>query len=403
MATRPLEPRRVAHVPIDSSVHGTPDSLRSRPASPHHRGADLGSGRSRGGGRRSGRLGSHAGRRHGPRRRVRPRNRSAVQRATPSSAGLSLRAPRGDDPVSGARGVRGRSDPRRDPGRRQRRVRHQPPQQHGLRARGVPGRGARRAELCGRRMGARLAARHAHPIAWGVLRAARLAEPSLSQGARAVRAARRRPRRHAGPVPRRRAVARRPAAAAEAGTVVLCEPFHVALGAAGPDLRPGRAQLRSRAGGSHPAAGPRSRRATPLHRAHRVGRGGLGRQEHRPLRARPAAPVRVCVRQLRPAAVAAEISRRARRGSARPSGGGALRRNRTASHAPHGRDCGHRAGYARQPRGDRAAQFRGGRGFTIRARGTRDGARRGADFDWGALVRAARRSRRISWMSGSGC
>ena len=101
--------------------------------------------------------------------------------------------------------------PERDGG-----VRHEPPLEHGLRARRVPRRRPGGALLRGGRMGAHLAAVGADPRDGRVFRAAQFARRALPARARALHRHGDRGRRAAGGVPRRRAHARRPHARAQA-------------------------------------------------------------------------------------------------------------------------------------------------------------------------------------------
>ena len=145
-------------------------------------------------------------------------------------------------------------------------VRHEPPQQHGLRAGRLPGRRAHGAQLRRRRMGAHLAIAAAHPLDGRLLRAPQLQQPDLPPGAGALRPHGDRGRRRPGDVSRRRPVARRPAARTQARPVRLHAEIVRSQGNERHRLRAGGAQLRPRARGSHaaPLARPRDAPAQRL-------------------------------------------------------------------------------------------------------------------------------------------
>ena len=136
--------------------------------------------------------------------------------------------------------------------RRRRDLRDQSPLQHGLRAGHLHGVQFVGALLCGRRMGARVAAAEPDPHDGRLFRAPRLARAALSQGALALRSSRDRGRAHAGHVSGRRADARRQAAPAQAGSAQLHRLRLRPAWAARCRVRAGRPQLRPRAGRPHP-------------------------------------------------------------------------------------------------------------------------------------------------------
>ena len=192
-------------------------------------------------------------------------------------------------------------------------LRHEPPQQHGLRAGLVPRRRAGGAELRGRRMGAHLAAAGADPRDGRVLRAPQFRRSAVPHGAAALRADGDRGRRAAGDVSRRRPDDRRPPARAQARPARLHAEGLRPGGAARPRLHPGRHQLRPRPRRPLAAAQarPGGRRRRPRPNARRSWRASP--RASRPRGARPALSPRLRLRQLRHAGVDARLRRRAGR------------------------------------------------------------------------------------------
>ena len=141
------------------------------------------------------------------------RDRADLQRLYLLQGGLLDRPRRRPLPLPRAPGLRRRAHHGRRGARHHRGVRHEPPQQHGLRAGGLPGGRAHGAQLRRRRMGAHLAIAAAHPLDGRLLRAPQLQQSDLSPGAGALRAHGDRGGRGAGDVSRGRAVARRPSCA----------------------------------------------------------------------------------------------------------------------------------------------------------------------------------------------
>ena len=214
------------------------------------------------------------------------------------------------------------------------RVRDEPPQQHGLHPRLLPRRRAGRAQLRGRRVGAHLAAAGADPRDGGVLRAAQLGRPALPHGAAALRADGHRGRRAAGDVPGRRpdastAGCARPSSACSTTCSRASSPeaerdlVFIPVGINYDRVIEDRTLLRK--------LDARPRRAAAVAHAARHGAASSARQAavHA---AGPALPLRLRLRQLRPAGVDARpCARRTASTSAPSTDAAAPRRGRRAS------------------------------------------------------------------------
>ena len=250
-----------------------------------------------------------------------PRRRRAGQEALDRALPRAARRLRRADPLPGAARCLGG-------------VRHQPPLQHGLRARHVPRVGELGAELRGRRMGARVGAAEPDPRHGRLLRAPRQLQRALSQNSGALRAHGHHLGRCPGRVPRRRPHPRRLAAPAQARPAQL---HGVGLRSQRPArhrVRARRHQLRPRAGGPR-AHGRRvdSQGRAPALRVQPAGALRLAREE--PVAARAGAsgtatamPVSASARPCRCAptpARAASTSAPCRRASASPRSSGSAR------------------------------------------------------------------------------
>ena len=117
-------------------------------------------------------------------------------------------------------------------------------------------------------------------------------------------------RRGAGDVSRRRPVARRPAARAQARPLRLHAEVVRSAWRARHRLRAGGAELRPRAGGPHPAALARPRAAAPQRLVRRADSAALLARPDRPDAARPLVPFRLRLRELRPAGLGARLAGR---------------------------------------------------------------------------------------------
>ena len=195
-----------------------------------------------------------AGRRAPPHRSLRARNRALLQRLPllPHRllAGEKRRAPAlPRAPGLCRRGRPGGGRPEVDRG-----LRHEPPQQYGLRAGRLPRRRAGGALLRRRRMGAHLGVAGPDPLDGRLLRAAQLGRSALPRRALALRRHGHRGRRAAGAVPRGRPHRRRRAAPAEVRPARLHGEILSCRRRARPGIHPRRPQLRPRAGGPQPAA-----------------------------------------------------------------------------------------------------------------------------------------------------
>ena len=192
---------------------------------------------------------------------LRPRDRALLQRLRLLPHRLSRGQARGGEPLPRAPRLFRRRGAGPHRARRQRRLRHEPPQQHGLRDRRLHGGASFGAELCRRRVGAGLAAPHAGALARRVLRAPQLGQPPLPPGARLLREGCDRRRRGPGGLPRGRPQPRRPPAQAQARPHQLhglvLRPRRLPRSR----LRARRHQLRPCAGGPHAGARAGSRRA----------------------------------------------------------------------------------------------------------------------------------------------
>ena len=198
---------------------------------------------------------------------LRPRDRPRLQRLLLLPDRLLALQAAGAVALPGAARLLGRGRPRRAGPRLDGGLPDEPPEQHGLRPGGLPGRRPHRPLLRGRRMGADLAAADPDPLDRRLLRAAQLGRSPLPAGPRALHPHGDGGGGAAGGLSGRGAVARRPAAPAEARHPRL----HAALLRSRPrrprpGVHPGGDQLRPGAGGPHPAARPRARgsaNATP--------------------------------------------------------------------------------------------------------------------------------------------
>ena len=247
---------------------------------------------------------------------LRARDRADLQRLYLFPAGLLDRPRRRPLPLPRAPGLRRRAHHGRRGARHHRGVRHEPPQQHGLRAGGLPGGRAHGALLRRRRMGAHLAIAAAHPLDGRLLRAPQLQQSDLSPGAGALRAHGDRGGRRPGDVSRGRPVARRQAARAQARPVRLHAEIVRSQGRPRHRLRAGGAELRPRARGPHLAALARQGAAAARRAVRRAHRARLLVQPARPDAARPLVSFRLCLREFRrarsPPATGSPATRRRR-------------------------------------------------------------------------------------------
>ena len=225
----------------------------------------------------------------------------------------AARTPHLDLHLSGAARLHGRG---RDADGRsgcRRHLRDQSPLQHGLRAGHLHGVDLVGAQLCGRRVGAGVAPAEPDPLDGRLFRAPGFARAALSQGAVALCPSRGRGRADPGDVPGRRADARRQAAPAQARPAELHGVVVRSEGTARRGVRAGRHQLRPGDRGSR--AGRRARDPGRREAALQVQPEGAVRLSGAQCRAAPARQalsLRLCLRQLRPAGVAAPVRDRAR-------------------------------------------------------------------------------------------
>ena len=189
---------------------------------------------------------------HGPGGLLRAGDRPVLQHLRLLPPGLLGGPGHGADPLPGPRRVRRRRRPIQGGPGGQRGLRDEPPVQHGLRARLLPGRREDRALLRGGGVGPHLAAPVASSVDGGLLRPARLGRSALPEGAGALRADGRRRRRGPGHVPGGRAHQGRGAAPSPARAARL-HAARLRPGPARPGLRAGGAQLRPGPRGPHPA------------------------------------------------------------------------------------------------------------------------------------------------------
>src|SRR3990172_8563684 len=273
---------------------------------------------------------------------------------------LAGKKDRGDS-LPGAGWLHGRSRACRGRPQIQRGLRDEPPEQHGLHPRGLPGGDPHGVKLRRGGMGADLASTDAHSVPGGLLHTAKLREPSVSTRSGAIRRDGDRGRGRAGDLSGRRPFPGRGASAPETRPARLYDPLLSSRRSQRYRLHPGRNQLRPDVRGPQPAdlAGQRSPPKNPSVRDR--DHPEIFPEQPVPHASRPMVPVRLRLRQLRHSDFHEGVLPQTRGGLPGSGEGRTVPSGRSPGRGTHDVRGEGDPGAAGIPRGDRVPETPGGR------------------------------------------